>query len=75
MADLTAASLLAPIVRPAQFAGRAERFTPEAQALADELGGHPTFGWVREMFARHRDPPGRRRAARRTAAPAQPVAA
>lgn len=56
VADLTAASLLAPIVRPPQFAGRAERFTPEAQALADELGEHPTFAWVREMFARHREP-------------------
>lgn len=56
VADLTAASLLAPIVRPPQFAGRAVRFTPEAQALADELGEHPTFDWVRDMFARHREP-------------------
>ena len=54
VADLTAASLLAPIVRPPEFAGRAKQFTPGAQALADELGGHPTFAWVREMFARHR---------------------
>ena len=75
VADLTAASLLAPIVRPEQFAGRAERFTPAAQALADELEGHPTFGWVREMFARHREPPGGvvRRGA--TAASGQPVSA
>ncbi len=54
VADLTAASLLAPIVRPPQFAGRAERFTPEAQELADALATHPTFEWVTEMFARHR---------------------
>jgi glutathione S-transferase len=54
VADLTAASLLAPIVRPPEFAGRAKQFTPGAQALADELDGHPTFAWVREMFARYR---------------------
>jgi glutathione S-transferase len=54
VADLTAASLLAPIVRPPQFAGRAERFTPEAEALAAELEAHPTFDWVRMMFERHR---------------------
>ncbi len=60
VADLTAASLLAPIVRPVEFAGRAERFTPEAQALVDDLGDHPTFDWVRTMFAQHRGPALRR---------------
>ena len=54
VAGLTAASLFGPIASPPQFAGRAAQLTPGARALVDEPAPHPTFAWVREMFACHR---------------------
>jgi glutathione S-transferase len=53
VADLTAASLLFPIVLPPE----APQLPPPPAALAqfrDSLSGRPGFQWVEEMFRRHR---------------------
>jgi glutathione S-transferase len=55
VADLTAAALLSPLVQPPEFP-----YPPPAplleslRAVRDPLTSHPAFGWVEEMYGRHR---------------------
>ena len=55
VADLTAASLLAPAVSPPEYPYPAPG--PPPQHLVDfqaSLNAHPAFAWVKEMYRRHR---------------------
>lgn len=55
VADLTAASLLAPLANPAHPDMR--RVTPMPEPIAQLLGrwhGHPALQWVHRMYAEHR---------------------
>jgi glutathione S-transferase len=55
VADLTAAALLSPLVRPAEFSYRLPERWPDAfEAFRDSVKDHPAFGWVVEMYRRHR---------------------
>ena len=55
VADLTAASLLAPLVRPPGTLWAQLGDPPEpAQRIADEVAGRKAFQWVVGMFHRHR---------------------
>jgi glutathione S-transferase len=55
VADLTAASLLYPVVLPPQFPYPTVNELPgEARELLDTLSRHPAGQWVTEMYARHR---------------------
>ncbi|HEX2397516.1 MAG TPA: glutathione S-transferase [Solirubrobacteraceae bacterium] len=55
VADLTAAALLSPLVRPAQFSYRLPERWPDAfEAFRDSVKDHPAFAWVTEMYRRHR---------------------
>ena len=55
VADLTAAALLSPLVRPAQFSYRLPDRWPDAfEAFRDSVRDHPAFGWVVETYRRHR---------------------
>ncbi len=55
VADLTAAALLSPLVQPPEFP-----YLPPARlreplgGVRDRLASHPAFGWVEEMYRRHR---------------------
>jgi glutathione S-transferase len=57
VADLTAASILAPLVMPPEFPyiklHPAER-TPQSRRFRDSLKDRPGFKWVEEIYARHR---------------------
>ena len=58
VADLTAAALLSPIVRPAELADALVDDPPAALlALRDTVSSHPSFAWVETMYARHRHQP------------------
>lgn len=55
VADLTAASLLFPLVAPPQFAYRLpDRWPDEWEAFRRSLADRPAYGWALEMFRRHR---------------------
>jgi glutathione S-transferase len=55
LADLTAASTLAVLVRPDASPMAAPRpVGPAFQALIDRYTGHPGAAWVRRMYAQHR---------------------
>jgi len=55
VADLTAAALLSPIVRPPEFPYLPPGPVPPAIApYRDELSRHPAFAWAAEMYRRHR---------------------
>lgn len=55
VADLTAAALLSPLVRPAQFGYPLPDCWPDAvEAFRDSVKDHPAFAWVIEMYRRHR---------------------
>lgn len=55
VADLTAASLLAPLVRPAgTIWARLGRFPDPVEAFLETLATHPTTAWVRALYERHR---------------------
>jgi glutathione S-transferase len=55
IADLTAAALFSPIVRPAEFPYLPEGAPPPTfVAYRDELAGRPGIEWVREIYRRHR---------------------
>ena len=57
VADLTAASLLAPLVRPQGTIWAELGDYPEAvRAFVEPLEDHAGSRWVREMYARHRAP-------------------
>jgi glutathione S-transferase len=55
VADLTAASLLYPVVRPPQFPYPTITDPPgEAGRLLNQLAARPAGRWVADMYARHR---------------------
>ncbi len=55
VADLTAAALLSPIVRPPEFPYLPAGPIPESTAsYRDELAAHPAFAWAAEIYRHHR---------------------
>jgi glutathione S-transferase len=55
VADLTAAALTFPLVRPAEAPHRFEGRLPDSvEAVRDELSERESFKWVEEMYHRHR---------------------
>ncbi len=59
IADLTAAALFYPVVRPANFPyPLVGQPPPDAQELLDSLAGRPGGRWVADIYARHRPNPG-----------------
>jgi glutathione S-transferase len=74
VADLTAAALLSPLVRPPEFPYRNEVAPPAEFAKAREsLQGHRAFTWTLETYRRHRGksaevPPGTEVANRKASA-------
>jgi glutathione S-transferase len=57
VADLTAASILAPIVMPPEFPYiklPPDERTPKSRRFRDSLKERPGFKWVEDMYARHR---------------------
>ncbi len=55
VADLTAASLLAPIASVAHpDMKRPEPLPPAMQELVDQFSAHPTIAWVNGIYAKHR---------------------
>jgi glutathione S-transferase len=57
VADLTAASILAPVVMPPEFPYiklHPDERTAESRRFRDSLADRPGFKWVEEMYARHR---------------------
>jgi len=56
VADLTAAALFYPLVRPAEGPFPGERLTEPFERFREGLAGRPGFRWVEEMFRRHRRP-------------------
>jgi glutathione S-transferase len=57
VADLTAASILAPIVMPPEFPYiklRPEERTAQSRHFRDSLKDRPGFRWVEDVYARHR---------------------
>jgi glutathione S-transferase len=57
VADLTAASILAPIVMPPEFPYiklHPDERTAESRRFRDSLKDRPGFKWVEETYARHR---------------------
>lgn len=60
VADLAAAALLAPVVRPAGSPYVRTDVPPAYAAVVEELAPHPGAAWVRAMWAEHRPPAPRR---------------
>jgi glutathione S-transferase len=60
VADLTAASLLYPLVRPPEALVTIERMPEPVERLRAELRERRGYRWVEEMFRRHRGLAGRR---------------
>ena len=57
VADLTAASLLNPLVLPEGGPLPSDNPPPEGlQSFREPLEGRPAFAWVEQMFSRHREP-------------------
>jgi glutathione S-transferase len=55
VADLTAAALTFPIVRPPEAPHRFEgRLPDEVNRVRDELSTRPSFQWVEEIYRKHR---------------------
>jgi glutathione S-transferase len=55
VADLTAAALLSPLVRPPEFPYKAAVPLPEPFAkIRDSLSDHPAFRWTLRTYAQHR---------------------
>jgi glutathione S-transferase len=55
VADLTAAALLSPMVRPPEFPYKAVAPIPEPFAkIVDSLSSHPAFRWTLETYRQHR---------------------
>jgi glutathione S-transferase len=57
VADLTAASILAPIVMPPEFPYiklHPDDRTPQSRRFRDSLKDRPGYKWVEAMYARHR---------------------
>lgn len=58
VADLTAASLLYPLVLPPEGYITVDRMPERVEQLRAELRGRRGYRWTEEMFRRHRRPPG-----------------
>jgi len=59
VADLTAASILSPIVVPPEFPYiklHPDERTAQSRRFRDSLKDRPGFTWVEDMYARHRGP-------------------
>ena len=56
VADLTAASLLYPIVNPPEGPSIISNGNPELEEFFEPLRQRPGGEWIRAMFARHRNP-------------------
>jgi glutathione S-transferase len=54
VADLTVAAISHPIVRPEQFEYPYPDLPAGLASVRDELMGHPTATWVRDLYVRHR---------------------
>jgi len=55
VADLTAAALLSPLVRPPEFPYKAAGPIPEPLAqIRDSLSAHPAFQWTLRTYRQHR---------------------
>jgi glutathione S-transferase len=54
VADLTAAALLYPIVRPSEGPLVTERMPEPFERFRDTLRGRPGYRWVEHIFHRHR---------------------
>jgi hypothetical protein len=55
VADLTAAALLSPLVRPPEFPYKAAAPLPEPFAkIRDSLSTHPAFRWTLQTYRQHR---------------------
>lgn len=57
VADLTAAALLYPLVRPPEATMTIARMPEPVEALQAQLRTRRGYRWVEEMFSRHRRPP------------------
>lgn len=57
VADLTAAALLYPLVRPPEAYVTLQRMPERVEQLRAELSDRRGYRWVQEMFRRHRRPP------------------
>lgn len=58
VADLTAAALLYPLVRPPEAYVTIDRMPDPVERLRDQLRERRGYRWVEEMFRRHRRPTG-----------------
>lgn len=63
VADLTAAALLYPLVRPPEAYMTIDRMPGPVEHLRAQLRERPGYRWVEEMFRRHRHPGGASRGA------------
>ena len=54
VADLTAASLLAPVLMPPELQYTIERVPPSFEGIRAELVAHPAAEWAYEMYRRYR---------------------
>jgi glutathione S-transferase len=54
VADLTAAALLSPLTFPPEYPYAPPPLPPVVRAFQDRYAARPAFGWVREMYRRHR---------------------
>ncbi|HEV7732347.1 MAG TPA: glutathione S-transferase family protein [Candidatus Binatia bacterium] len=54
VADLTAAALLSPIVRPAEFPYSVPALPEGGARYRAALASHPAFRWAEDMYRRHR---------------------
>jgi glutathione S-transferase len=54
VADLTAAALLAPLLKPPEYPYPGPAFTGELEAVRQRALAHPAGAWATEVYARHR---------------------
>jgi len=54
VADLTAAALLSPLTFPPEYPYAPPPLPPVVREFQDRYAKRPAFGWVREMYRRHR---------------------
>ncbi len=57
VADLTAAAIIGPLLRPPELQYPPAGTLPEpVEALRERLTKHPTWEWLRQIWQRHRSP-------------------
>lgn len=54
IADLTAASLLFPVLRPAEYQYAYPPTSPGLEAFREDLANRPAFAWLQGIWRRHR---------------------